>query len=248
MGGIITATGMVLSSMPVGEYDKRLVLLTKERGKITAFAKGIRRPNSHLLPAGNPFVFGTFQLYAGRSSYNLQYVEVRSYFTELAKMQPEIYYGFYFLELADYYGQENADEGGMLNLLYLTLHALLNSHIDNRLIRRIFELRTLVIQGEYPQLGACVSCGAPEDLAAFSWNRHGILCRSCAPQVPDAAGLDAPTVYALQYIVSAPLKKLYSFAVKPDIQRQLDRVAGRLMEQALDRKIKSREILDVMSS
>lgn len=248
MGGIITVTGMVLSSMPVGEYDKRLVLLTKERGKITAFAKGIRRPNSHLLAAGNPFVFGTFQLYEGRNSYNLQHVGVRSYFTELAKKQPEIYYGFYFLELADYYGRENADEGGMLNLLYLTLHALRNPHIENPLIRRIFELRTLVIQGEYPQLGACVSCGTPKDLAAFSWNRHGILCKGCAPLVPDAAGLESSSVYALQYIVSAPLKQLYSFAVKPEIQRQLDEVAGRLMEQALDRKIKSREILEVMSS
>ena len=60
--------------------------------------------------------------------------------------------------------------------------------------------------------------------------------------------MEAAAVYALQYIMSAPLQKLYTFAVKPVIQGQLDRVAGRLMEQALDRKIKSREILEVMSS
>ncbi len=245
---MVIVTGMVLSAMPVGEYDKRLVLLTKERGKISVFAKGIRRPNSHLLAAGNPFVFGTFQLYGGRTSYNLQYVKVRSYFTELAKRQPEIYYGFYFLELADYYGQENADEGDMLNLLYLTLHALMNSHIPDPLIRRIFELRTLVVQGEYPQLRACASCGRTEDLAAFSWNRHGVLCKNCMAQAQDAAELEASSVYALQYIALVPLKKLYSFAVRPHIQSQLDMVVGRLMEQALDRKIKSQGILDVMDS
>ncbi len=246
MSDLITVTGVVLSTMPIGDYDKRVVLLTKERGKITAFAKGARRTTSALLAATNPFVFGTFDLYEGRSSYNLRQASVKHHFTELAMEQPGVYYGFYFLELADYYGKEYTDEIAMINLLYVTVKALLNPRIDNKLIRRIFELKTLVIQGEYPQMFACNQCGITENLTQYSEEANGILCGECAGNSVHARAIDGSTLYTMQYIISAPVEKLYTFAVSLKVQNCLDVIVGQWLAHHMDRQLKSQTILEMM--
>ena len=124
MGQPVIVTGMVLSTMPISDYDKRITILTKERGKITAFARGARRPNSQLLAATNPFTFGEFELFEGKSSYNLSKANVHNYFRELTLDVDAAYMGFYFLEFAEYVCQENNDEKEMLKLLYMSIRAL----------------------------------------------------------------------------------------------------------------------------
>lgn len=106
MQGITETTGMVLKAEPMNDYDRRVVLLTKERGKISAFARGARKQNSKLLAATNPFCFGAFKLYEGRTSYNVMEAEITNYFEGLRNDYEGAFYGMYFLEVMDYYTRE----------------------------------------------------------------------------------------------------------------------------------------------
>ncbi len=243
MGQAIVLTGMVLSAVPVGEYDKRITILTKERGKISAFARGARRPNSQLLAAGNPFSFGNFETYEGRSSYTVVKADISNYFTRLAQDLEGAYYGFYFMEMAEYYARENSDAVHMLKLLYQSLRALESKRLDNRLVRRIFELKMMVANGEYPNVFSCLKCGKGDNLRYFHIKTGGTLCESCGSPL-DSRYLDESTLYTLQFIITTKVEKLYTFTVSTQVLKALEELMDEYMAFYIDREFHALKVLE----
>lgn len=213
----VGVTGIILKAEPIGEYDRRVVILTRERGKISAFARGARKQGSRLLASTNPFCFGQFRLYEGRSSYSISETVISNYFEGLRENFEEALYGMYFLEIVDYYTRENNDEKEMLKLLYQSLRALLHEGLSNMLVRYIFEIKALAINGEYP--------GLPKQ------------------DVPYLVS----TEYAVNYIVNSTVEKLYTFTVKEQVLEELSQIAYIYRERFIDRKLKSLEILDELN-
>ena len=58
-------------------------------------------------------------------------------------------YGSYFAEITDYYGKENIDGSEAIKLLFFALRALHNDKLSRPLIRRVFELKAMQLEGEY---------------------------------------------------------------------------------------------------
>lgn len=246
----ITVTGMVLAATSIGEYDRRVVILCRERGKIAVFAKGARKPNSVLVGVTSPFSFGEFVVYEGRTSYTLVSASISNYFQELRTDIEGAYYGFYFMDLANYYAREANDETQMLKLLYQTLRALLNPRLPNRLIRYIYELKTLCINGEAPQMFECVCCGEQGKECTFSVKKGGMVCQRCQSasngRIADGRSLLPSTLYTMQYIAASTIEKLYTFLVKDEVLEELGQIAGGYLDEYLGRQFRSLEILEAI--
>lgn len=234
--------GMVLSAMPIGEYDKRISILTKERGKISAFSKGARRPNSSLLAASNPFVYGSFEVYQGRSSYTVHKVDVSNYFDGLKNDLEAVWYASYFMEMAEYFGQENNDESERLKLLYATLRALESKKFSKNLVRIIYELKTMAINGDYPNVFACLGCGSTDNLDYFSMERRGCVCMECHEK-EGGFRIQNSVLYAMQFIISTPVEKLFTFRLTESVENQLDYIVTSYRRRYMEHEFKSESFL-----
>lgn len=142
--------GLVLKAEPIGDYDRRIVLLTREKGKITVFARGARRQNNRFLATTTPFCFGEFKLFAGQNSYSLSEANITNYFEEVRSDFELAFYGMYFLEMADYYARENTDEKQLLKLLYQSLKALIHPSLSRDFVKLVYEMKAIMINGEFP--------------------------------------------------------------------------------------------------
>lgn len=239
----ITVVGMVISGTPISEYDKRLVILTKELGKITAFARGARKPTSRFLGGSQPMAFGEFTLYRGRNAYTVTGMKISDYFSNTMKDIDNMYLGMYFLEMADYYGREGIEARDTLELLYLSMKALSKGVIPGRLVRCIYELRTLVINGEYPNVFNCGNCGKTEGLDYFDAQRNAMLCKQCHGSIQSQKLLEQSTIYTLQYIITSPVNKLFTFQVKDSVLVQMEDIIGQYIKKVIDKKFNSLDFL-----
>ena len=168
------------------------------------------------MAAVNPFVFGQFQLYEGRTSYTISQASVQNYFSELLTDFEGSCYGQYFLEFADYYTRENADCMDYMKLVYQSLRALLIPAIPRKLVRYIYELKAMAYSGECPQ----------------EWN------------IFESWDLDPSTKYAFQYVIASSVEKLYTFTLKEHVCEEFGRIVTWMREHYVDHRFKSLEILE----
>jgi DNA repair protein RecO (recombination protein O) len=222
---LYTADALVLRTYKLGEADRIVVFLTRDRGKKRGVAKGARRQRSRFVGALEPLTEARVAYFESerRELVGLNYAEVVR--TPLAMSSGPSGTGpaeaghymhvGYFAELLDEWAQD-ADADDRLFRLGASMLDALKAGVPVEPLARYFEYWLLRLQGVYPEARGSLSAGAVTFLAAS---------RAVAPDQMGTVSVDPRVLRELENVhrglISMHLEKtLKSDRVLRDLRRQ----------------------------
>ena len=168
-------SAIVLKRRDQGEADRLLTVLTRDRGKLTLLAKGVRRQASRKAGHIEPFTLVDLLVAKGKSLDLVTQAETSEAHRALREDLWRSTWAYYVAELADAFTVDDDPQALLFELVAETLDRL-NRGDDPALSVRYYELHLLGLVGYQPQLFRCVECDAllePEVnfLSIAAWRR-----------------------------------------------------------------------------
>jgi DNA repair protein RecO (recombination protein O) len=242
-------TGIVLRTVDTGEADRVVTFLTRERGKVAAFARGARASRRRFGGSLEPFTLVSAEVRERPSSelLGLDSVTPLEAFGGIRDDLARIACAGYAAELARELVRDHEPHEDLFDLLAAYLAALAAGPARPAGLRA-FELGALRAAGLSPRLDACARCGgpAPEGARArFDPGQGGILCEPCGPYAaPGAPSLSAPAALALLRLSQAGLARADAEPLSPPAGREARDALTAFVEHHLGRRLQARRFLD----
>lgn len=230
---LLTTDALVLRGYKLGETSKIVVLLTRDRGKLRAVARGARGARPRYQSALEPLSEVRVTLYGRQGAELLRLGQaelLHSAFRAAASSLEAAMFLSGGAELLDAFCPEAEAEEKTYRLALAVVRAV-EAGAQPELLGRYLEAWLLRLHGLYPALDACSSCGGALAAGRLAYHgpAHGFVCRRCGP----ASGpeLSAAARALLESIFRLPPEALT--AMPGPEARELDsfhrdRIAGHL--------------------
>lgn len=181
-GRVFRDQAIVLRSHKLSESDKIIRILTREHGKRSVVAKGLRKTTSRFGARLEPLSYVDILLYEGRNMDTVQQVETKSSFKELREDLNLFVAISAMAELVDSLTEEHDPHPEVFDLLLGALTLMGHSPGSAEFILSFFEFKLLTAAGYSPGVKFCVLCGGPltGGAASFSLDLGGLVCASCS--------------------------------------------------------------------
>ncbi|MPZ19661.1 MAG: DNA repair protein RecO [Luteitalea sp.] len=180
---LYSGEALILRTYKLGEADRIVVFLTRDRGKKRGVAKGARRARSRFLGTLEPLTRASIAYYEREHRELVRLGEAESLRSPLVAQQPDAFgYAGYFAALLDEWLPEGDVHERVYRLGVATLEAL-TSTAPLDVLGRYFEYWLLRLQGVYPSIEGCARCGRPfTEGARLAARGHLFVCLACTPE------------------------------------------------------------------
>lgn len=231
----LTTQALVLRVTDYNDTDALLTLLTREHGKLTAKARGLRRKRSPLVAPCQLLAYGIFTLFEYRGMYTINEAESIELFRELRGDLTRLSLGTYFAQVAEVVAREGLADPELLSLVLNCLYGLSKLGLAEDKIKAVFELRCACIAGYTPDLFGCHVCGA-QTPTLLDLSGGALLCGDCRGTAVGIRMPITPTLLdAMRYIVYCDSKKLFGFCVGEKDMEQLASLTEAYLTTQLER-------------
>lgn len=241
--GLYRTEAIVLGYRHLGEADKILTLFSPGKGKIHAVARGVRRPRSPLLGGTQLFSYSNFLILEGRNLDNISQCEIKESFYKIRGNLETMAYGLYFAELLRVSTPMEERNQELFRFFLKTMY-FLQEWQDLEVLKYIYEIKLMAIQGFAPEIQKCVNCGEkPLDIIYFSPSLGGILCNNCRQRDNRALSLTPNALLTLKKLLYGTYEKLIDLKVKPGLKKQLSNTLSPFISHNVDRKLKTLQFI-----
>ena len=231
----LTIQAIVLRVTDYNDRDALLTVLSRNHGKLTIKARGLRRKNSPLIAPCQLLAFGEFTLFEYKNQYTINEAHSIELFTPLRRDLTKLSLGTYFAQAAEVISQEDMPNPELLSLVLNCLHALSRLNLPEDLVKAVFELRAACLAGYTPDLFGCHICGS-QSPDRFDLSAGQLECRGCQNgehgiRMPVTPGI----LEAMQYICLCDPKKLFSFSIGKENLAMLSSLTEAYLTTQLER-------------
>ena len=137
---------------------------------------------------------------------------------------------------------ENENSYKILQLYLNTLYMISETDKDPEFILSVFKLKLLCFLGFKPRVNSCVNCGEKEKINHFSIRDNGVKCEECYRQDKSSVAISKSTLAALNFIISAPCKKVFGFNLKDDSLKEIKLLSKIYFNEKLEKEYKMEEL------
>ena len=231
--------GVVLRERAVGEQDKFIDILTKERGVIELSAKGSRKINAKTGSSAQLFAYSRFCAAQRGERLYLNSAEPIHIFYGLRSSLSKVSLASYFADILRFCIGEETDSGEVMRLFLNVLHYLEKDLRSEAMLKAVFELRLMSEIGFMPDITACLGCGDFEPARLFfSVDDGSFMCSSCAGGSGEFPA-ELPLLRTVRHIVLSPQERLFNFKVSDRDQESLSEFAELYLTTHLERSFRT---------